>query len=622
MDSQHDFIIVGGGTSGLVVATRLTEDPNMSVLVVEAGSEHTNDPRIRTPGFWLSVLGSPDFDWDYKTVPQKGLDGKVIRLSQGKLVGGSSAINGLAFVAQSKAAIDAWAEFGNPGWDWETLGPYYRKLHTLSRPSAATVEHLRLSYMEENVGGSDGPIQASFPEESSDPLPSAWVDTFAALGFAASGDPFSGRFSGGYINALNVDPASGTRSDAATGYFEPAKSRPNLHVMTGALVDKILLDRTTGEVPRAVKIQIQKDGETVTITAKKEVVLAAGVFGSPKLLELSGIGNRELLEKLDIAVMVENPNVGENLQDHPVSSLSFEVEDGVKTMDALARRDARAVAVATQEYATNKSGPFARGNFTGSLIPVPDFIGPGGQETLQQLLDQANETPNSVPGAFTRYHASFVHSLLSNPSEGAANIFMYPAGANVTGDDATDVGSVGMVKDNRQTPASFITICAALCFPLSRGSSHITCSDPSSKPTIDPRYLSHPLDLEVQARLLRYAETIVRTEPLAKLVKQGGKGRRNTGAPADLSDLDVAKGYARLSALSCWHPTSTCAMLPRERGGVVDPKLRVYGVAGLRVVDSSVIPLATRGNCQTTVYAVAERAADLIKGEHGAGAAE
>ncbi|KAK4174300.1 hypothetical protein QBC36DRAFT_218783 [Triangularia setosa] len=612
MDSRHDFIIVGGGTSGLVVAARLTEDPKTSVLVVEAGAEHTNDPRIRTPAFWLSVLGSPDFDWDYKTVPQKGLDGKVIPLSQGKLIGGSSAINGLAFVANSKVAVDAWASFGNPGWDWDTLGPYYKKFHTLSRPSTTAGRHLRLSYVDENVRGCDGPIQASFPEESSDPLPSAWVDTISALGFPASGDPFSGKFSGGYINALSVDPVSRTRSDAATAYFEPAKSRPNLHVVTGALAEKIIFD-TTGAVPKAVGVQIQKDGATVTLNADKEVILAAGVFGSPKLLELSGVGNKELLEKLKIPVIVDNPNVGENLQDHPVSSVSFEVEDGVKTIDALTRQDPEAVGAAMQEYITNKSGPFAVGNFTGSLLPVADFVGPDGKSTLDQVVKQITASnPKPTSGDFTPHHTSFVHSLLANPAEGAGNLFMYAACANV---NPANVGADIIVKE--AAPANFVTICAALCYPLSRGSAHITSSNPTDKSVIDPRYLEHPLDLEVQARLLRYAETIVRAEPLSKYIKRNG--RRNAGAPADLSDLNVAKQYSRLSALSCWHPTSTCAMLPRERGGVVDAQLHVHGVEGLCIVDSSIIPLATRGNTQTTVYAVAERAADLIKQEYGIG---
>ncbi|KXX73255.1 Oxygen-dependent choline dehydrogenase [Madurella mycetomatis] len=614
MNPQYDFVIVGGGTSGLVVAARLTEDPNTSVLVLEAGGDYTADPRIRTPAFWLSVLGSPDFDWDYQSVPQKGLDGKVIPLSQGKLLGGSSAINGLAFVANSKAAVDAWAGFGNSGWDWNMLAPYFKKAYTLSRPSTAASEHLRVSYIQESVRGANGPIQVSFPEEVDDPLPAAWVDTIAALGYPASGDPFSGEFRGGYVNALSVDPASRTRSDAATAYFEPVKARPNLHVVMSAHVTKLIFD-TSGSAPKAVGVQVKKDGETVTFRAEKEVVLAAGAFGTPKLLELSGVGSRELLERFNIPVFVDNPNVGENLQDHPVSSISFEVNDGVKTLDALGRQEPDAVEAAMQEYVAKKAGPFAVGNYTGSLLPVPDFVGPEGKSTLEKVLQQIAATnPDLVGDLFSPHHASFVQSLLNNPAEGAGNVFLYAACANV---NPESVGADIIARRAGDDPGNFITICAALLFPLSRGSAHISSADPAEKPTINPRYLEHPLDLEVLARYLRYAETIIRTEPLARFVKLNG--RRNPGAPVDLRDLNVAKEYTKNSALSCWHPTSTCAMLPRECGGVVDPQLRVYGVEGLRIVDASVIPLATRGNTQTTVYAVAERAADLIKEQYGDG---
>ncbi|KUI57348.1 Oxygen-dependent choline dehydrogenase [Cytospora mali] len=215
-------------------------------------------------------------------ISSEGLDGKIIPLSQGKLLGGSSAINGQAFVANSKAAMDAWAEFGSPGWDWQSMAPYFKKFHTLSRPSPAASEHLRLDYIND------------------------------ALGWPASGDPFSGEFVGGYINAMSIDPEPRTRSDAATAYYEPAKARSNLHVVTGTVAEKIIFD-TSGKVPKAVGVQVQKGGKTTTVEAGKEVILAAGTVGTPKLLELSGVGDQTLLESLGIPVVVHNPNVGENL---------------------------------------------------------------------------------------------------------------------------------------------------------------------------------------------------------------------------------------------------------------------------------------------------------------------
>lgn len=542
---------------------------------------------------------------------QKGFDGKVVPLSQGKMLGGSSAINGEAFVANSKSAVDAWAEFGNPGWDWETLAPYYRKSYTLTRPSPAACEHLRLSYINDSVRGTSGPVQASFPEETDDPLPAAWVDTLAALGYPASSDPFSGQFSGGYINAMNIDPVSKTRSDVVSAYLQPAKGRANLHIEQGATVEKLIFDTSSGK-PKAIGVQVRKENNVLeTITPGKETILAAGAFGTPKILELSGIGSREHLEPLGITVIVDNPNVGENLQDHPNTSMSFEVVDGVKTLDALSRQEPDAVHAAMQQYMDEKSGPFAtNGNFVGSILPLPDFQGPGGKAALDRVL--STTTGDATPGPFSPFHASFVHRVLGTPAEGVGSLFTYPSRCNVI---PTGAGASIINHGDDSAPGNFLTICAALLYPLSRGSSHISSANPTAKPVINPRYLEHPLDLEVLARFLQYIEKIVHSPPLTKYLKPDG--RRNYGAPMDLSSLEDAKQYTKKSGLSCWHPTSTCAMLPEERGGVVSPDLLVYGVEGLRIVDSSVIPLATRGNCQTTVYAVAERAADVIKNSYG-----
>ncbi|KAI0545249.1 hypothetical protein F4679DRAFT_561769 [Xylaria curta] len=608
MDSTKDFVIVGGGLSGLVLAARLTDDPNVTVTVLEAGDDYTTDPRIRTPALWLSVLGTPEFDWSYQSTPQKGLNGKVIPLSQGKLLGGSSAINGQAFVLNSKAAVDAWGEFGNPGWDWETLSPYFKKFHTLSRPSTETVSHLRLNYLDEDLRAKHGPVQVSFPDVTNDPIPSAWVDTLAALGNPASGDPLSGQFTGGYINPMTIDPNTRTRSDAATAYLEPVKHRENLQIITGALAEKLIFD-TTGAEPRVVGVQVRKDKDSVLVKAKKEVILSAGVFGSPKLLELSGIGSRERLDKLSIPIVVDNPNVGENLQDHPDAGVSFEVTEGVKTLDSISRQEPEAVAAAMNEYATKKTGPFAvGGNFSGSLLPVPDFAAaPSDEPTLEDIL---NTTTDATPGPFSPYHAAFVHSMLRNRNEGPGNLFTYAAFSNFIPE-----GAGADIVQKVDTDGNFLTICAALLHPLSRGSVHINSSDPAENPIIDPRYLEHPVDLDVLARYFRYINQIALTEPLSQYIKPNG--RRSNGAPSDMNNLAEVKEYIKKAALSCWHPTSSCAMLPLDKGGVVSPSLKVYGVENLRVVDASILPIVTRGNPQSTVYAVAERAADIIKNSIG-----
>jgi choline dehydrogenase-like flavoprotein len=264
-------------------------------------------------------------------------------------------------------------------------------------------------------------------------------------------------------------------------------------------------------------------------------------------------------------------------------------------------------------YATNQNGPFASGgNIAGGFLPVMDFMSPGvkselsveGQVIVKGLLK--SQTDNGKP--FTEEHTAFVGSLLNTPTEGSGGFFSYPAQGNFI----PKIGSNDIIGSSE--PGKFFTICCMLLHPLSRGSSHITSSSPDAKPVIDPRYLSNPLDLEILARHVRYISKIASAEPLSQLLKPNG--RKNYGTPTDMSSLAEVKEYVKKAVLSCWHPTSTCAMLPLDKGGVVDSTLLVYGTKNLRIVDASVFPLSSRGNCQSTVYAVAEKAADLIKGEY------
>ncbi|KAF7919317.1 uncharacterized protein EAE97_011649 [Botrytis byssoidea] len=605
--NSYDFIIVGGGTSGLVVAARLTEDPSVRVLLLEAGEDHSADPRVITPGLWPALLGT-DMDWGFLSEPQEALNGKKIPLSQGRLLGGSTAINGQAWIAPSKYTVDAWATFGNSSWTWDTISPYFQKSCTLTKPSPEAYSHLSLSYIDEKVQSKfTGPVQTSFAEEVNDPLPKAWVDTWAELGYGVTGDPFSGVAVGGYVNAMNIDPVTKQRSHALSAYYEPIKTRENLVVKTSAFVEKILLDGKTSDVV-AKGVSYIKDGKTETATVIQEVILAAGVFATPKLLELSGIGSASLLELFDIPVIIDNANVGENLQDHLNAGFSFEVADGVKTVDALARQDQAAIGAAMEAYMKEQKGPFASGgNFAGGFLPVVDFLTPEGKKELAKLLQEIKD--DGKPS--TKSHIEFVNDLLNTPTEGSGCFFSYPAQGNFI----PEAGSNDIMISANADAGNYFTICSMLLHPLSRGSSHITSSNPETKVTIDPKYLSNPLDLEVLARHVRYISKIVSSEPLKSFLKPNGK--KNYGAPEDMDDLEQIKEYVKKAALSAWHPTSTCAMLPLEKGGVVNEKLVVYGTKNLRIVDASVFPLATRGNCQTTVYAVAEKGADLIKADYG-----
>ncbi|KAL9113885.1 MAG: hypothetical protein Q9227_002019 [Pyrenula ochraceoflavens] len=603
----YDFIIVGGGTSGLVVATRLSEDPNTKVLVIEAGANSLENPAISVPALWPSLLGS-ELDWSFETTRQDSLHGRTISLPQGRILGGSSALDGQAFIAPSRAGLDTWGRLGNPGWDWKSLEPYYEKCHTLRVPSRDARYHLGLEYlMEGKYLGQNGPLQTSYTGMTKENVVSkAWVDTFRSLNYGLTEDPFMGGSTGGFANPTTVDSATKERSYAASAYYEPVQNRPNLQLITSCQVIKIILAGYQ-DLIIATGVEVDRQGLKLVYTAQKEVILAAGTFNSPKLLELSGIGDSGLLTSLGIPIIINNPAVGENLQDHPMTGISFEVNDGVTTLDDLNRRDKEAVNAAMNAYQVSKTGPLSGGAVNSfAFMPVVDFQSANGVAALTRLLD---EYSTELSTTNQKMECDFVRSVLSSSDMSSGTFLMYAAQGNfgADGSRATDVP-----KSFQQ--GNFITVAASLSYPLSRGNVHICSASTADKPTINPRYMSNALDLEIHARHLRYIETLVSTEPLKSLLKLNGRRSPDFAFIGD--DLEAAKEYITRTMISGWHPVGTCAMKPLESGGVVDARLRIHGVQNLRVVDASVMPLITRGDTQATVYAVAERAADIIKEDH------
>lgn len=534
------------------------------------------------------------------------MKGNRVNIPHGRVLGGSSAINGVAFVATSKIGVDAWGALGNPGWSWEDLAPYYKKSYTLARPRQDVYDYLGLSYIDDQIAGTDGPIQVSFPDDLKDPLPQAWIATLKDLGYPMSGDPFSGSAYGGYTNAASIDPVSRQRSYSAKAYWEPVRHRSNLFTLTGATVTKLVLSNDTSVV--ATGVQFLKAGQTQTIVARKEVILCAGAFHSPKILELSGIGSRKILDSFHIPVVIDNPNVGENLQDQVMTGFSFEVKDGIETKDKLSNQDLDALSAAMTMYTQEQKGPLAVGGvFSYAFLPVIEFTTPQGQKHLMELIESTKAYDSEHP--IQSLHTSFVHEMLQNPHEGSGGFFTYPCQGNFGGEGS------GAELVQTLLPGNFYTIAVSLMHPLSRGSTHVTSSDPTASVKVDPKYLAHPLDLEIFARHVQHIWKIAETEPLRSLLKEGGQV--NKAAPRDWKNLDAIKDYVRRTALSSWHPTSTCAMSPRESGGVVDHNLMVHGTRNLRVVDASIMPITPRGNPQSSVYAIAEKAADLIKQRHG-----
>ncbi|RYP01428.1 hypothetical protein DL764_006221 [Monosporascus ibericus] len=596
---SYDFVVVGGGTAGLVVASRLSEDPTQRILVLEAGSDHTEDPRVQTPAFYEALMGS-EADWAFRSEAQPNLNGRSVSLNQGKALGGSSAINAHVFVPPAKSLIDAWQALGNDGCNWETFQKYYTKAFTAPAVERGLEKSLGIGEWTSMNQSAKGPIQVSFSGDLSHPIREAWAETFKAIGYHMREDPNINASVGSFSCLASIHPEKKVRSYAASAYYGPVKNRENLHVLTKAVVEKVIIEDSVSK--KAVGVQYRLNNEVKVATSCKEVIIAAGALQSPKLLELSGIGDATLLTTYGIKVVKDIPEVGENLQDHLVCSIGFEAVDDLNTLDDLVRQDPDALRQAMQEYAANQSGLLTSvGVTTYAYMPI---IPEQGQKRVKDLLRENKPLPGRRQG---QAYYEVAEKALLDPKE-PSGAYLTVAGQAILPVDPKSNSPQGPV------PGKYITIGAMLSQPLSRGCVHISSANIADNPIIDPNYLSNPVDLEVLAYHMLYLETIATSPPFRNLLKHP----INRRDPAShLTNVESAKRYIRTSAISMWHMAGTCAMLPRERGGVVNTALKVYGVDGLRVVDSSAIPLVSTANLQATVYAFAERAADLIKREYG-----
>ncbi|PQE33814.1 GMC oxidoreductase protein [Rutstroemia sp. NJR-2017a WRK4] len=549
---------IRGGTAGLTIASRLTANPKISVLVLEAGNDHSNDTNILSPGLYTGVYGNEEYDWNFKTVPQVHVNNQVFAHPRGKQLGGSSAINFLYWTHASRQDIDNWGLLGNANWSWAALDPYFKRSESFISPKSTVEDDLQTQNTDPSIHGHNGPIINTFPDIYG-PLDEAWPRTYETLGLLAKSDPRDGLALGGYTNLLNLDLNGRKRSYAATGYYMPVKQRTNLKVLTGALVEKIILEKSKKKGGDVLATGVKYSNGTVA-NARKEVILCAGSIGSPQILELSGIGSRDVLEKNGIEVLVENDNVGENLQDHVYVPISYEVQPGIATLDNFS--DPTYFEAAYEEYLANATGPLATTGASSGLLSCAQ-------------IGCADLVPPVFGGMSPQYQNDTTKLFASS------------------------------------SPGNYLTLLGVLEHPYSRGSIHISSPSPLTAPLINPSYLSHPFDLRVLTRILTHLKTIALTPPLSTLLLNP-----SVPSPYNLpSSPSNSTTYIPLTLQSEYHPLGTCSMLPRARGGVVDAKFRVYGARNLRVIDASVFPLLVRGNLQTLVYAVAERGAEFVEGD-------
>ncbi|OHE96322.1 GMC oxidoreductase [Colletotrichum orchidophilum] len=589
ISAKYDYIIVGGGTSGLVVANRLSEDPAKTVLVVEYG-DFANTINVTVPYF--ATYDQSARLYNVTSVPQAHLDNRTSRLRIGAVVGGSSAVNGMAWDRGSEADYDAWEALGNPGWGWTTLVKYFQKSSTFAPPPDEYVEEYGYEWSHNSYG--DGPIQVGFPAwqwPESALMAQAWAQDIKVpiLKDGADGDNVGIAWL-----PQNSGGPNATRSTAETAYFDPVSTRKNIHLLVrhyGAAI-KFEGNTTTGVVIGC------RDGSGTKFLESRNVVLAAGAVHTPQLLQLSGIGPEKLLNSLDIELVVDLPGVGANFQDHPAIFMVYDFANDTSLNPTLMTNETFYNA-SWVEYEANRTGPHSHawGNrvvFTSlkDLDPenyqaIADAV--TAQDPLQHLPQVYADNPALVRG-FT-CQREVLRTEFLDPKAGVME-FTFGGAESVP---------------------------VALQKPLSRGTITINSTNPnpgssvgadSGGVRIDFNTLSNPIDTIILLRAVAKARAFMASPSVETLAAV-----EITPGPGVASDAEI-EAVMRESWLSSSfdHPVGTAAMMPRHLGGVVDSGLRVYGVEGLWVVDASIMPLLPAAHTQATVYAVAEYAADLIKG--------
>jgi choline dehydrogenase len=529
---SFDYVVVGGGSAGCVLANRLSADPHCRVLLLEAGGPD-NYFWIWIPVGYLFTINNPRTDWCFKTEPEPGLNGRALNYARGRVLGGCSSINAMIYMRGQQSDYDHWAALGNPGWSWKEVLPYFIRVEDYAHGA-------------DDLHGAGGELRVEERRVSWEIL-DAWREAAVECGIPKiaefnRGDNFGNAY-------FQVNQRRGVRVNMVRAFLQPVRHRPNLTVLTEAHVRRVAVERRDG-VLRATGVEVRRqDGSPAVATVRREVVLAAGAIGSPQILQLSGVGPGPLLQAHGIPVVHALPGVGENLHDHLQVRLMYKVRN-VRTLNERAN-SLVGKALMGLEYLLFRTGPLTM--------------------------------PPSQLGAFAK----------SDPGQPSANIEWH-------------VQPLSLDKFGAPLhPFPAITPSVCNLRQTSRGHVRIMSSDPLAHPAIRLNYLTTPEDQQVAIDGMRFTRRIMAAHALARFEPQEWKP-----GPAVASDADLLHAAGDLGT-TIFHPVGSCRMGP-DPMAVVDDRLRVHGVAGLRVVDASVMPRITSGNTNAPTVMIAERGAELI----------